>query len=54
MDPELERLRRQLDQQMKGVEATEREASILQAQGDLLYTNYSEVSTTLERRNNFV
>ncbi len=49
VDAELERLRRQLDQQLKGIEATEREAAELQAQGDLLYTSYGDVSLTLER-----
>ncbi|MDD1771367.1 MAG: NFACT family protein [Methanomassiliicoccales archaeon] len=48
-DAELERLQRQLEQQLKGIEATEAEALALQAQGDLLYTSYSEVSATLER-----
>lgn len=50
-DPELERLQRQLDQQLKGIEATEREAALLQSHGDLLYTSYAEVSLTLERMN---
>ncbi len=49
VDPELERLQRQLDQQLKGIEATEREAAVLQAQGDLLYTSYADVSLTLEK-----
>ncbi|MHC1680961.1 MAG: ribosome rescue protein RqcH [Methanomassiliicoccales archaeon] len=49
VDPELERLQRQLDQQLKGIEATEREAAVLQAQGDLLYTNYAEVALILEK-----
>ncbi|MCG7840631.1 MAG: NFACT family protein, partial [Methanomassiliicoccales archaeon] len=48
-DSELERLQRQLDQQIKGIEATESEAAVLQAQGDLLYTSYAEVSLTLGR-----
>lgn len=48
-DAELERLQRQLEQQLKGIEATEREAAVLQAQGDLLYTNYADVSQTLAR-----
>lgn len=48
-DPELERLRRQLEQQLRGIEAMEREATALQSQADLLYTNYSEVSAALER-----
>jgi len=51
VDPELERLQRQLDQQLKGIEATEREAAVLQSQGDLLYTSYAEVALTLERMN---
>ena len=51
VDPELERLQRQLDQQLRGIEATEREAAVLQAQGDLLYTSYADVSLTLERMN---
>lgn len=51
VDAELERLQRQLDQQLKGIEATEREAAVLQAQGDLLYTSYAEVAQTLERMN---
>jgi len=50
-DAELERLQRQLDQQLKGIEATEREAAVLQSQGDLLYTSYAEVAQTLERMN---
>ena len=49
VDPELQRLQRQLDQQLKGIEATEQEASTLQAQGDAMYTNYADVSQTLER-----
>ncbi|HUT26801.1 MAG TPA: ribosome rescue protein RqcH [Methanomassiliicoccales archaeon] len=48
-DSELERLQRQLDQQIKGIEATESEAAVLQAQGDLLYTSYTEVNLTLGR-----
>jgi len=51
VDPELERLQRQLDQQLKGIEATEREAATLQSHGDMLYTSYAEVSKTLERMN---
>lgn len=51
VDAELERLQRQLDQQLKGIEATEKEAAALQAQGDLLYTSYAEVAQTLERMN---
>jgi len=49
VDAELQRLQRQLDQQLKGIEATEREAAELQAQGDMLYTNYADVSQALER-----
>ncbi|HQQ25749.1 MAG TPA: NFACT family protein, partial [Methanomassiliicoccales archaeon] len=51
VDAELERLQRQLDQQLKGIEATEKEAAALQTQGDLLYTSYAEVAQTLERMN---
>lgn len=51
VDAELERLQRQLDQQLKGIEATEREAASLQAQGDLLYTSYADVSLTLGKMN---
>jgi predicted ribosome quality control (RQC) complex YloA/Tae2 family protein len=48
-DPELERLRRQLDQQLKGVEVTEAQAAQMQSQGDLLYTSYTDVSEALRQ-----
>jgi len=48
-DAELERLQRQLEQQLKGIEATESEAAALQARGDLVYTSYNEISQTLAR-----
>ena len=48
-DAELQRLQRQLEQQLRGVEAMEREAEAKQALADLLYTHYTEVASTLER-----
>ncbi|MCX6650112.1 MAG: ribosome rescue protein RqcH [Methanomassiliicoccales archaeon] len=48
-DPELERLQRQLEQQVKGIEATENEAAALQARGDLIYTSYAQIDQTLVR-----